>query len=74
MTPDIYSLTALIEALTIIRKYGNPNHPVHCEHDELFVKGNVATFSKEDIADLESLGFTPVSEGDGFKSFRFGSC
>ena len=29
----------LIEALTILLKYGNPAHPTHCEHDELTICG-----------------------------------
>ena len=27
----------LIAALTILRKYGNPQWPTHCEHDILYV-------------------------------------
>ena len=27
----------LIEALQIFLKYGNPDYPTHCEHDELTI-------------------------------------
>jgi len=27
----------LIKALQILRKYGNPGNPTHCEHDTLLV-------------------------------------
>ncbi len=68
------NLTALIKALNIIRERGDPNHPTHCEHDELFVKAEIGLFSETEIADLEELGFFPANDGGGFKSFRFGSC
>ena len=29
----------LIEALTILLKYGNPDNPTHCEHDQLTICG-----------------------------------
>jgi hypothetical protein len=64
----------LIEALTIFRKYGNPNYPTQCEHDVLYVVGiGKDGISTEDILRLESLGFF-WSESEGcFVSFRFGS-
>jgi hypothetical protein len=66
----------LIEALTILLKYGNPENPTHCEHDELTVCGiDPKKVSKEDKKLLDKLGFF-VSNSDGdpcFKSFRFGS-
>ena len=66
----------LIEALTIMLKYGNPRHPTHCEHDELFICGidpnKVSTADKER---LKQLGFDVTEEhGDPqFYSFRYGS-
>jgi hypothetical protein len=30
-------MSDLIKALQIFLKYGNPDSPTHCEHDELFV-------------------------------------
>jgi hypothetical protein len=63
----------LIEALTIFLKYGNPDEPTHCEHDELFVAIDPSVVSDEDKVRLEELSFTPNSVG-GFSSHRFGSC
>lgn len=62
----------LIEALQIFLKYGNPNYPTHCEHDELWICGyEDAEILEEDRAKLEELGF--FNYGDGWKSFRYGS-
>lgn len=66
----------LIEALTIMRKYGNPEWPTHCEHDQLFVAIDPRLVASEDLLHLEELGFS-VGDGDyehGFVSFKFGSC
>jgi len=66
----------LIAALTILLKYGNPDHPTHCEHDIMYVCGiNPEDVSAEDIKKLDELGFF-VNEDfeDSFKSFRYGSC
>jgi hypothetical protein len=66
----------LIEALTILLKYGNPIHPTHCEHDELLICGiDPKDVSEEDKAKLDKLGFFVSTEyGDEqFKSFRYGS-
>jgi hypothetical protein len=64
----------LIKALTIFRKYGNPNRPTHCEHDTLLVCIDPTNVSDEDKAELDKLGFFP-SEGydECFMSYRFGS-
>jgi len=66
----------LIEALTILAKYGNPNYPTHCEHDSLYVDIAPELVSKEDIIRLEELGFMVGEEEfeGGFFSYRFGSC
>ena len=66
----------LIKALQIFLKYGNPNYPTHCEHDYLYVDINPSLVSDEDKAELDKLGFFVDSEydGDGFGSFRYGSC
>lgn len=61
----------LIAALNIFLKYGNPEYPTHCEHDELTVLIDPALVSDEDKAKLDELGF--FADGDCFKSFRFGS-
>lgn len=64
----------LIEALTILFKYGNPDYPTHCEHDELFVDIDPESVSEEDIDKLETLHFYPSDDYDGFASAYFGSC
>lgn len=64
----------LIKALQIFLKYGNPQYPTHCEHDELTVDINPELVSDEDKKTLDGLGFFPSDEGEHFISFRFGSC
>ena len=76
----------LIEALRILLKYGNPKYPTHCEHDELNIVGiEPEKISKEDIKELEELGFLVQIEGvyddeneympeeSKIYSFRYGS-
>ena len=66
----------LIEALTILLKYGNPDYPTHCEHDELTICGiDPEEVSDEDIQSLDKLGFFVSADDYGrcFKSFHFGS-
>lgn len=63
----------LIEALTILRKYENKEHPTTCDHDVIYVcLDNPMAVSKEDARKLKKLGFTRYKYG--FESFRFGSC
>lgn len=64
----------LIEALTILRKYGNPAYPTHCEHDELWVDIRPELVSDEDKRRLDELGFFTSDSKLGFTSFKFGSC
>ena len=67
-------LDDLIEALQIFRKYGNPDFPTHCEHDELTICGiDPEDVSKEDKKKLNKLGFFQEDSDGCFKSFRFGS-
>lgn len=63
----------LIEGLTLISK-GQVNRvsPFHCEHDELRVMADPASFTAEELAKLEKLGFSQSEDGN-FYSFRFGS-
>ena len=62
----------LIRALQIFLKYGNPDYPTHCEHDEMLICGiDPDKVSDEDKVTLKELGFF-ISEG-GFMSHRFGS-
>ena len=64
----------LIKALQIFLKYGNPDYPTHCEHDELFIMIAPKDVSAEDKATLEELGFSPDGEfGLSFVSYKFGS-
>jgi hypothetical protein len=68
----------LIEALTILAKYlpEDTYAPTHCEHDVLYVPAvDFNEVSDEDKKRLDELGFSENTEfGDGFMSFRFGSC
>ena len=64
----------LIKALQIFLKYGNPDFPTHCEHDCLWICGiNPEDVSKEDIEELDELGFYIDEDDEGFKSSYFGS-
>jgi hypothetical protein len=68
-------MDALIEALTILRKYANPQFPTHCEHDMMYVDVDPALVSPEDLARLRELYFAPDSDdGSLFASSYFGSC
>lgn len=67
----------LIEALTILAKYIDSEErcPTYCEHDVLHVCGvNNEEVSEEDLKRLDELGFFLDEDGEGFMSFRFGSC
>mgnify|MGYP003971689971 FL=1 len=70
-----YGLDALIKALQIFRKYGNPQWPTHCEHDTLYIADiDPDEVSADDIEELEELGFLVDEDGEGgFISYRFGS-
>lgn len=68
----------LIKALQILLKYGNPDYPTNCVHDELWICGiNPDDVSQEDITNLKELGFFITdefgSDNKQFKSYRFGS-
>ena len=64
----------LIEALQIFRKYGNPEWPTHCAHDELIVNIDPSDVIESDLKRLDQLSFIPIKDDRCFKSFRFGSC
>jgi len=66
----------LIKALQILLKYGNLRNPSHCEHDYFYVAIAPELVSKDDIEELDKLGFFIDEEygGEGFGSFRYGSC
>lgn len=64
----------LIKALQIFLKYGNPDNPTHCEHDEMLVCIDPDIVSDEDKVELYKLGFFVSKEYPTcFMSFRFGS-
>lgn len=64
----------LIEALTILRKYGNPEWPTHCEHDVMhFVDIDRDDMANEDIKRLDELGLFWDEDEECFISFKFGS-
>lgn len=66
-------LQDLIDALTILRKYGNPVNPTMCEHDVMHINGVYPSdVSDEDKAQLEKLGFES-SMDNVFYSNVFGS-
>ena len=63
----------LIKALQIFLKYGNPHHPAHYY---FYIDIDPELVSDEDKEELDKLGFFPDGEydGDGFGSYRYGSC
>lgn len=64
----------LIEAFFIFKKYENPRWPTHCEHDKLCVLVDPELVSVEDLARLDSLGFSPdVEDSSIFVSYRYGA-
>ena len=64
----------LIKALQILLKYGNPDYPTACGHDELYIVGiDPSAISKEDIVELEKLSFIVDIETSEISSFKFGS-
>jgi len=72
------TLKDLIEALTILLKYGNPTFPTYCANEELQVHGiDPRNISDQDVESLEELGFYVNIEGvngmeDMIYSDRFG--
>jgi len=63
----------LIEALTILMKYGNLSFPTACEHDVLYILVDPDVVSGEDITHLEQLGLLVDTELGCFYSFKYGS-
>lgn len=65
----------LIKALEIMMKHGDVEYPTHCEHDTLYIFPNSMDFTEEELAKLDELGFFPDDiDGNGFMSFKYGSC
>lgn len=67
-------LSKLIQALTILNKYGDPGRPTHCEHDILRVIISPTTLvSDTDKETLDHLGFSVDKDDDCFYSNKYGS-
>jgi hypothetical protein len=64
----------LIDALTIFAKYTEDTHPTCCAHGALYVNVEYKAVSEEDRERLYELSFFKSDNGEGFMSFRFGSC
>jgi hypothetical protein len=64
----------LYEAIGIFLKYSDEQFPSWCTYDELHICVEPEKISLKDIEKLEKLSFTPDDSGEGFYSFRFGSC
>ena len=65
---------AVIEALTIFRKYGNPSYPFCCEHDTLHVMMMYDDVTDEADRDrLEEIGFRKSEDLGSWQSTRYGS-
>lgn len=67
----------LIKALQILLKYANDDRwPTHCEHCKLYIGCGIELekVSKDDIKELDELGFFWSNDDDGFISIRFGAC
>lgn len=65
----------LIEALSILLKYGSPDYPTHCEHDVLYICNiDPLSISVEDIKSLDALGFIIDKESEEIYSYKYGSC
>ena len=70
---EVKGFDALISALQIFSKYGNPEYPTMCEHDVMYIAGiDPKMVTEEDIKKLDGLGFF-VNEDNCFESFHFGS-
>ena len=64
---------ALIEALTIFKKYDNPDYPFNCSHDELAVMIPWSSISEEDKNRLKELGFFGGDADAYTLSYKYGS-
>ena len=66
-------MSDLIEALTILRKYGNPQYPTICEHDTLTIADiNPQDVTPQDLAELNRLGYFVDKTEKCFRSHRYG--
>jgi len=68
------TMSNLIEALGIFKKYKDEACPTHCEHDIMYIMGIAKdVMTEEDIKRLEELGFNYDDTEEGWYSFRYGS-
>jgi hypothetical protein len=64
----------LIKALQIFMKYKNVKWPTNCTHDVMTIMDITREeVTKEDVEELDRLGFMWDETDEGFISFRFGS-
>lgn len=67
------NLSALIEALIILLKYGNPISPTRCKDYIMYININPEKVSSEDLKRLREFDIVPDDEGGPmFMSVRFG--
>ena len=68
----------LIKALMILNKYVTSygkDYPCHCEHDILMICGvEYEDVPVLDLIWLDHYGFFEDADGEGFASYKFGSC
>lgn len=67
------TISNLIAALEIFKKYGDVTYPTHCEHDVMYVGIAYDDVSVEDKAELAALGFNECGDLGIFQSFTYGS-
>lgn len=64
----------LIKALQILMKYKNESYPTTCEHEVMYVVGfDDIEVSKEDVTELNELGFEFDGDIGSWYSFKYGS-
>lgn len=63
-----------INAMQIFLKKENKEYPFYCTHDLMTVCYNPKDFSKEEIKELEDLGFNVDEYQECFTSYCYGSC
>lgn len=73
MTDMPQAWSDLLEGLKILSRHPtNDISPLHCEPDMLAVMADANGFTEEEMAHLDSLGFS-YDDNWGFHSYRFGS-
>lgn len=67
------TLSALIEALTLLSHYDDPSYPTRCEREILYVFVDPSLVTAEDLDRLSDLGFNACPADGCFYSHRFGN-